>query len=159
VLKEIERPVIEEPLLIERRKKARKTNGEPRIRIDGAKGDDYNYSLATCCNPVQGDDIFAYVTAASGTKIHRTNCPNATHLMANYGYRVLKAEWDTNTHTNFVVDLSSNLGINIRSLSIEGNEGYFEGRISLVVINKDQLNLVIRSLKALEGISEVTRVQ
>lgn len=178
VLKEIERPVIEEPLPVERRKKSRKTNGEPRIRIDGAKGDDYNYSLATCCNPVQGDDIFAYVTAASGTKIHRTNCPNATHLMANYGYRVLKAEWDTNTHTNFVVDLkingvddgpgviervtnkiSSNLGINIRSLSIEGNEGYFEGRISLVVINKDQLNLVIRSLKALEGISEVTRVQ
>jgi len=118
------------------------------------------------------------VTAASGTKIHRTNCPNATHLMANYGYRVLKAEWDSNIQTNFVVNLrisgvddgpgviervtnklSSDLGINIRSLSIEGNEGYFEGRISLVVMNKDQLNLVIKSLKALEGISEVVRIQ
>ena len=178
VLKEIAKPLVEEPIPQERRRKSRKTNGEPRIRIDGAVGDDFNYSLASCCNPVKGDDIFAYVTAASGTKIHRTNCPNATHLMANYGYRVLKAEWDSNIQTNFVVNLrisgvddgpgviervtnklSSDLGINIRSLSIEGNEGYFEGRISLVVMNKDQLNLVIKSLKALEGISEVVRIQ
>ncbi len=178
VLKEQSKSLVEEPPLQERRKKARKTNGEPRIRIDGAVGDDFNYSLANCCNPVHGDDIFAYVTATTGTKIHRTNCPNATHLMANYGYRVLKAEWDSNVQTNFVVDLkisgiddgvgviervtnkiSSNLGINIRSLSIEGDEGYFEGRISLVVMNKDQLNLVIKSLKSLDGISEVIRIQ
>jgi GTP pyrophosphokinase len=98
--------------------------------------------------------------------------------MANYGYRVLKAEWEANAQTNFVVDLkingiddgpgviervtnkiSSNLGINIRSLSIQGDEGYFEGRISLVVMNKDQLNLVIKSLKTLDGISEVVRIQ
>lgn len=177
VLKESEKPVVEEPVPSERRKKLRK-NGEPRIRIDGSIGDDFNYSLASCCNPVQGDDIFAYVTATAGTKIHRTNCPNATHLMANYGYRVLKAEWDSNVQTNFVVDLkisgvddgvgviervtnkiSSHLGINIRSLSIEGDEGYFEGRISLVVMNKDQLNLVIKSLKSLDGISEVIRMQ
>jgi GTP pyrophosphokinase len=177
-LKEHLKPVVEEAPVPERRKKLRKSNGQPRIRIDGSPGDDINFSLASCCNPVQGDDIFAYVTATAGTKIHRSNCPNATHLMANYGYRVLKAEWESNLQSNFVVDLkisgvddgpgviervtskiSTDLGINIRSLSIEGDEGYFEGRVSLVVMNKDQLNVVIKSLKALEGMSQVTRVQ
>ena len=149
---------------------------KPRILIDGGASDNIHYALASCCNPVQGDDIIAYVSAVSGTKIHRANCPNAMHLMANYGYRVHKAEWDSKLQSNFVVDLringvddgpgviervtnkiSSDLGVNIRSLSIEGDEGYFEGRISLVVLNKDQLNLVMRSLKGLEGISEVVR--
>jgi GTP pyrophosphokinase len=55
--------------------------------------------------------------------------------------------------------ISSDLGINIRSLSIVGGEGEFDGRIGLVVINKDQLNLVIRSLKELDGISEVVRTK
>jgi GTP pyrophosphokinase len=149
---------------------------QARINIEGENADQYKYSLATCCNPVVGDEIFAYVTSNAGIKIHRINCPNATHLMASYGYRVKKAEWVTSGNTQSVVNLritgvdsgpgviervtnkiSSGLGINIRSLSIEGKEGYFEGRVSLVVSNKNQLNMVIRSLKHLEGISSVYR--
>ncbi len=149
---------------------------QARISIGGEDAEQYKYSLATCCNPVVGDDIFAYVTSNAGIKIHRSNCPNATHLMASYGYRVQKAEWVTSGNTQSVVHLkitgvdsgpgviervtnkiSSGLGINIRSLSIEGKEGYFEGKVSLVVSNKNQLNMVIRSLKNLEGISSVYR--
>jgi GTP pyrophosphokinase len=125
---------------------------------------------------VIGDEIFAYVTINSGIKIHRINCPNATHLMASYGYRVQKAEWATTGNSKSIVNLkitgvdsgpgviervtnkiSSGLGIDIRSLSIEGKEGYFEGKVTLVVSNKNQLNMVIRSLKNLEGISSVYR--
>ena len=98
-------------------------------------------------------------------------------MMANYGYRLMKAEWNRDSASNFVVDLkitgvddgpgviervtnkiSSGLGINIRSFSIEGNEGYFEGRVSLMVLNKDQMNLAIKNLKKLKGISNVVRV-
>lgn len=53
--------------------------------------------------------------------------------------------------------ISSGLGINIRSLSIEGKEGYFEGKVSIVVQNKNQLNMVIRALKNLQGVSSVYR--
>lgn len=148
----------------------------PRIIIDGVDAEQYKYALASCCNPVIGDNIFAYVTAGTGVKIHRINCPNATHLMASYGYRVQKAEWATTGNVKSIVNLkitgvdsgpgvielvtnkiSSGLGINIRSLSIEGKEGYFEGKLSLVVSNKNQLNMVIRSLKTLPGISSVYR--
>jgi len=151
-------------------------DGQPRISIDGVDAAQYKYALASCCKPVIGDDIFAYVTAGAGIKIHRSNCPNAIHLMASYGYRVQKAEWVTTGNVKSIVNLkitgvdsgpgvielvtsklSSGLGINIRSLSIEGKEGYFEGKLSLVVSNKNQLNMVMRSLKTLEGISSVYR--
>lgn len=157
--------------------KRKAQDGKPGIKVNGESADLYSYALAGCCNPVQGDDIFAYISSNAGMKIHRTNCPNATHLMANYGYRIMKADWEDTVLNNFIVDLkitglddgpgviervtnkiSSSLGINIRSFNIEGDEGYFEGKVSLIVTNKDQLNLVIRSLKTLQGISNVVRM-
>jgi GTP pyrophosphokinase len=147
------------------------------ILVDGEPVDQYKFELASCCNPVQGDQIFAYTNSFNEIKIHRQNCPNATDLLANYGYRVLKADWANIVSNNFVVDLmitgvdsgigviqmltneiSNKLGVNIRSFSIDGNEGYFEGKISIIVINKDQLNLVIKSIERLDGVSTVTRI-
>jgi len=147
------------------------------ILVNGDSVDLYKFELASCCSPVQGDAIFAYTNANMELKIHRQNCNNATHLLANYGYRVLKAEWASQVGNNFVVDLmitgvdsgigviqsltneiSTKLGVNIRSFSIDGVEGYFEGKISVVVINKNQLNLVIKSVEKLEGVSTVNRI-
>ncbi|MBK8347338.1 MAG: bifunctional (p)ppGpp synthetase/guanosine-3',5'-bis(diphosphate) 3'-pyrophosphohydrolase [Saprospiraceae bacterium] len=165
-------PIVEELKKIQRPAKTNRSN----ILVNGEPADMYQFSLATCCNPVHGDDIFAYLTSNQGLKIHRTSCSNATHLLANYGYRVLKADWEDSLNSNFVVELlvtgidsgpgviqtltnelSNKLGINIKSFSIEGKEGFFEGRIGIVVLNKDQLNLVVQSLEKLEGISSVVR--
>jgi GTP pyrophosphokinase len=148
------------------------------ILVNGESADQYEFSLARCCTPVQGEDIFGYLTAGEGLKIHRTNCKNATHLLANYSYRVLKAEWARKAGSNFTVvlsiigvdsgpgvitvitnEISNTLGINIRSFSIEGDEGYFEGKVSIFVKNKDQLNHVIHSIKKLDGITNVTRIE
>ncbi len=148
------------------------------ILIDGESAARYQFELANCCKPVQGDDIFAYLTATTGMKIHRTVCKNATHLLANYGYRVLKAEWRDNLKTNFIVDLeitgvdtgvgviqsitseiSNNLGINIRSFNIEGLEGIFEGKISLFVTNKNHLAQTLNAIKRIDGIQSVKRVE
>jgi len=147
-----------------------------KLIINGEPADRYKYSFASCCNPVNGDPIFSFLTAASGLKIHRANCPNATHLMANFGYRILKAEWTNVGATNFVVDLkitgvdtgvgiieqlthtiSSQLGVNIRSFNIKGEEGVFEGRISLVVTNTMMLNDTINALLKLDMVSTVSR--
>ena len=174
---EVAKIKVEEEAIPIKRKRA-ETNFKPRLMINGEEGDSYDYTLATCCNPLQGDRVFAYVTAVSGMKIHRTNCPNATHLMANYGYRIMKAEWIMTANSSFVADLvitgidsgpgviekmshtiSSRMGLNIRSFHIDGNEGYFEAQVGLLVQNKDQLALAIRDLQNLEGISSVVRVE
>ena len=161
--------------LIEHNKKLR-DELKPRLLINGQPAEQYEYSMANCCNPVPGDDVFAYTTVNSGLKIHRTTCPNATHLMANFGYRIMKAEWIHAGRSSFITDLlitgidegvgvierltnkvSSELGLNIRSFYIDGHEGYFEGKISLLVKNKDQVMKAIKVLKSLPGISSVTR--
>lgn len=155
-----------------------KLTDQPRLLINGEPAERFDYTFAICCNPVQGDAIFAYLTAHAGLKIHRSSCPNATNLMAHYGYRVMKAEWMSTTDSTFVVDLeitgiddgpgvierltnkiSTMLGLNIRSFSIEGDEGYFKGRISLLVKNRDQLYMAMQALKNLDNISTVSRVE
>ncbi|HPG06575.1 MAG: bifunctional (p)ppGpp synthetase/guanosine-3',5'-bis(diphosphate) 3'-pyrophosphohydrolase [Saprospiraceae bacterium] len=150
--------------------------GVPKLIINGEPGEVYNYKFATCCEPVMGDDIFGYITINDGLKIHRTTCPNAMHLMANYGYRIVKAEWVYTQNTSYTVELvitgiddgpgvierishliSSTLGLNIRSFTITGSEGFFEGRVSVIVNNIDQVNHAIITLKKMPGISNVIR--
>lgn len=160
------------------RKVAERRPSRAGLLIDGEPAEHYNYTFAACCNPVQGDDIFAFISRNGGLKIHRANCPNATHLMANYDYRIRRAEWVTTSNTEFVAELkitgiddgpgvierlshelSSKLRVNIRSFSIEGREGYFEGTIKLLVSNVNQLNLAIRTLQHLDNVSSVVRVR
>jgi guanosine-3',5'-bis(diphosphate) 3'-pyrophosphohydrolase len=160
-----------------KRARKQKLTDKPKLLINGEPAQQFHYSFANCCNPVQGDEIFAYLTSNAGLKIHRSNCPNATNLFANYGYRIMRAEWVTMTATTFVADLkitgiddgpgvierltrniSGDLGLNIRQFSIKGDGGYFDGRISLLVRNTDQLNMAIRALQNLDNISTVIRV-
>ncbi len=158
-------------------KKSRRKPLEPgKLLINDEPGSLYDYSLASCCNPVSGDRIFGYLTASAGLKIHRTTCPNATNLMANYGYRIMRAEWGRASETEFVTTLnikgiddgpgviqrltnkiSNQLKLNIRSLSIAGNQGYYEAKVSLLVPNTDQLYLAMEALKNLDNVSNVTR--
>ncbi len=148
------------------------------ILINGEPANTYQYQLATCCSPVYGDPIFAYLTAGGGIKIHRTGCPNATNLMAKYGYRVMKANWVSNPNASFVANLlitgvddgpgvvesimnkiSTQLRLNIRGLSIDSGEGYFEGKISIYVSSTDQLKEAINGILQIETVSSVTRVK
>ncbi len=173
----IEKPKVEEKKPEEPPKQ--KISPKTKILVNGEPAELYHYKLANCCNPVQGDNIFAFLTSGDGLKIHRSNCPNATNLLARYGYRVMKAEWVVSGDSMFVAELkiigvdegvgviqqimntiSSDLGLNIRSFNIEGgDQGYFEGNISLMVTNTDQLTLVTNMLLKLESVAEVNRIK
>ena len=144
-------------------------------------GDDFqklDYTLAACCNPIPGDDIFGFLTVNEGIKIHRTSCPNASKLMANYGYRILKAKWaSSQMDQSFITGIrivgiddvglvnkltnviSQEFNVNIRSLSISSNEGIFEGNIMVNINNIDQLENLIERLKLVTGITSVTRYE
>ncbi|MBV2225883.1 MULTISPECIES: RelA/SpoT family protein [Sphingobacterium] len=144
-------------------------------------GDDYqkvDYTLAPCCNPIPGDDIFGFLTVNDGIKIHRTSCPNASKLMANYGYRILKAKWaslhnnvafltglkivgidDVGLVNKITTVISQDFKVNIRSLSISSNEGIFEGDIMVFVNDTNQLDSLIKHLKQIPGITGVTRYE
>ncbi len=155
-----------------------KATDKMKLLIGGESADHYDFSFATCCSPLPGDKVFAYLTSNAGLKIHRQSCANAPNLFANYGYRIMKAEWINISNKGFVAELvitgidsgpgvierltqniSGKLGLNIRSFYIDGNEGYFEGRISIVVPSENYLVMAIKALKGLDGISSVYKAE
>jgi GTP diphosphokinase / guanosine-3',5'-bis(diphosphate) 3'-diphosphatase len=143
--------------------------------IFGESSDKIKYSIAPCCQPIPGDDVFGFVTTGEGLKIHRTNCKNATRLLANFGHRVVKTKWAKNKEISFLTGLrilglddvgminkitniiSGHLNININSLSIESSAGMFEGNIKIYVHDKDELEKLIKNLLDLPGIESVDR--
>ncbi|RYD72759.1 MAG: bifunctional (p)ppGpp synthetase/guanosine-3',5'-bis(diphosphate) 3'-pyrophosphohydrolase, partial [Sphingobacteriales bacterium] len=85
--------------------KTKMKGSENDILLIGEDLQKIDYTLAACCNPIPGDDVFGFVTVSEGIKIHRTNCPNAAQLMANYGYRIVKAKWNKQQELTFLTGL------------------------------------------------------
>lgn len=145
--------------------------------IFGESSDRIVYNLANCCKPIPGDDVFGFVTTGKGLTIHRTNCPNAARLMANYGHRLVKTKWAKNKEISFLTGLkiigmddvgvvnkitniiSGDLRINISAITIESREGVFEGTMKLFVHDKDELDELVKRLKSLSGIHSVERFE
>ena len=143
--------------------------------IFGESSDQIQYQLAKCCNPIPGDNVFGFVSIGKGMVIHRTNCPNATQLMSNYGHRIVKTKWAKNKEISFLTGLkiiglddvgivnkitniiSGQMKINIAGLSIESDSGVFEGMIKVFVRDKEELEELVDNLKKLEGIQTVDR--
>ncbi len=143
--------------------------------IFGESSDKIVYNLANCCKPIPGDDVFGFVTTGKGLTIHRTNCPNAAKLLANYGHRVVKTKWAKNKEISFLTGvkiigmddvgvvnkitnlISGELKINIAALTIEAREGLFEGNIRLYVHDKEELDNLVQRLLELPGIESVER--
>lgn len=56
--------------------------------------------LATCCNPVPGDEIIGFVTRGRGVTIHRTSCGNIVNLSDHERERLIDVSWGGQTTTN-----------------------------------------------------------
>jgi GTP pyrophosphokinase len=145
--------------------------------IFGERSDKILYKLAQCCQPIPGDDVFGFVTSGEGLKIHRTDCPNAAQLLANYGHRIVKTKWAKNKEISFLTGvriiglddvgviqkitnvISGELKLNMRSLSLDSKDGIFEGTIMVFVHDREELNNFCNKLGALEGIQKIERIE
>ena len=134
------------------------------------------YKLSACCNPIPGDDVFGFITVGEGIKIHRVNCPNAVQMMSNYGYRIVKARWTGQEQISFLAGIkvtgidevglvnnitkiiSSELNVNMRSLSFDTQDGMFEGAIMLFVHDTAHLTSLMKKLRKVNGVISVARI-
>jgi guanosine-3',5'-bis(diphosphate) 3'-pyrophosphohydrolase len=134
-----------------------------------------DYKLSNCCNPIPGDDVFGFVTVSDGIKIHRTNCPNATKLMSSFGYRIIKAKWTSQKQLAFLTGLSitgidevglinnltqvisTDFKVNMRSITVDTDQGIFKGTIMVYVNDTHHLDNLIEKIKEVKGITEVMR--
>ncbi|MGJ8745910.1 RelA/SpoT family protein [Polaribacter sp.] len=144
--------------------------------VFGKEEQKLDYKISKCCNPIPGDKVFGFLTINDGLKVHKKNCPNAISLQSNYAYRIMPAKWIDSTKQDFKAILkingvdnkgiinnitriiSSNMGVFINSINVAGDEGVFDGKISLSVKNSSQLGKLIKSIEKVEGIKKVERV-
>ncbi|PWN69352.1 RelA/SpoT family protein [Chryseobacterium phosphatilyticum] len=145
--------------------------------VFGKDEEKLNYTYAKCCTVIPGDKIFGFITISDGIKVHSDNCPNAINLRAQYDYRVIPAKWvNAESFKNRVkieiegldrmgminditTVISGSMGMDMKSMSIESNNGVFTGNITLEVKNKGQLEETFKKLKSINGISRVRRLQ
>ncbi len=151
-------------------------NAKADLLVFGKDKEKLDYKLATCCNPISGDNVFGFVTINDGIKVHRTDCPNAISLRSNYAYRILQAQWiDASSAMNFEATINiigldsagltseitkiimeSNV-VNIRSISLSEDAGIFKGSITVIVQNNEILKKMMANIKKIGGIEKVTR--
>ncbi|MGI9532044.1 RelA/SpoT family protein [Lutimonas sp.] len=143
--------------------------------VFGKNEEKLKYSLSKCCNPIPGDSVFGFVTIKDGIKVHKHNCPNALSMQSQYAYRVISAKWIDSSHQGFKATLeitgvdnlglinevtkviSSVLNVNIHSINISGEDGFFHGMITVHINNQKHLKNLIQKLLKIEGIEKVTR--
>jgi len=146
------------------------------LLVFGVDQDKLDYKLSSCCNPIPGDDVFGFVTINEGIKVHKKDCPNALSLQSNYAYRIIFAKWIDSSQQEFkaILDItgmdslgltneltkviSSNMHVNIQSISLSSEAGIFKGQVVVIVQNNTILKRLTDNIKKIDGIDKVTRV-
>lgn len=135
------------------------------------------YIMADCCHPIPGDDVLGYINENNQVIIHKRQCPVAARLKSSYGNRIIATQWDTHKDLSFLVTIyvkgidcmgllnevtqviSRQLNVNIRKLTMETNDGIFEGRIQLYVHDVDDVRTICNNLKQIQNIKQVSRIE
>ena len=151
-----------------------KPNDDELVIGSNLKGIDY--SLAKCCHPIFGDDIFGFVTVSGGIKVHRTTCPNARHLREHMGYRIVRARWsgkgssqysitlnivgndDIGIVNNITSIISKEEKIMMRSINIDSHDGLFDGHLTVMVDDTSRMESLIKKIRTVKGVKSVTRL-
>lgn len=136
-----------------------------------------NYRFAKCCNPIYGDDVFGFISAEGVIKIHRDDCPNAANIRERYPYRVITTRWsgkigsqmgvtlrvvghdDIGIVTNITSVINKEKNMSLRAISIDSNDGLFQGHLTVGISDNDSLNALIRKIKTIKGVKDVTRAR
>ena len=136
---------------------------------------DVTHKLATCCQPIAGDDVFGYVNTNGEVDIHRVNCPVGMKLMSNYGYRIVKAEWTAENTEEFLsgikitgtdrhglladitMIISNDFAVNIKSVNADTKDGIIEDYVTLYVKDTSHLESLHEKIKNVQGVIGVER--
>ena len=140
-------------------------------------GEDLGYTISTCCNPIPGDDVVAITFPNQPVQIHRPDCPKAIELMSKYGNNIVKAKWQFSDNIAFMATLkisgvnklgfgselftvlSDRFKLDIYSIKMQSEGGMVDVIVSFYVNNLRQLETVIDSLRKMELVKKVTRIE
>lgn len=133
-----------------------------------------NFSVPSCCNPIPGDKVFGFVNDIGQVEIHNVTCPIGVKLKSSFGNRIINVEWSQFSQFSFlstiivsgidrvgmlhdIVKKISTDSVNIKSLTIESNDGVFEGRISIYIHDLKDIQKLCSEILKIDGIQAVNR--
>ncbi|MCE1187599.1 MAG: bifunctional (p)ppGpp synthetase/guanosine-3',5'-bis(diphosphate) 3'-pyrophosphohydrolase [Ignavibacteria bacterium] len=152
---------------------ARATGGS--LLIDGDKVE-MATSYAKCCSPIPGDPAVGYITLGEGVKIHRKNCKTLIEISKREPEKTVTIQWPQTENSSFIVGLQvfgedspgilneishsivSYRNTNIKGISINVEDSFFSGTVSLYVKDLEHLSRIIERLKKIKGMATVTRL-
>lgn len=137
---------------------------------------EFDFNVATCCNPIPGDEVVAFNFPGEPLQIHRSNCAKAIELMSRYGNNIVKAKWQPKSEIAFLAGVkitaidnvgllnkmtnlfSNELKLNLHSLQMESKQDLVEANISVYVHSTVELDLLIDKLNKMKEVKKVVRL-
>ena len=137
---------------------------------------EFDFNVATCCNPIPGDEVVAFNFPGEPLQIHRSNCPKAIEMMSRYGNNIVKAKWQPKSEIAFLAGLkitaidnigllnkmtdlfSNELKLNLHALQMESKQDLVEATISVYVHSTAELDHLIAKLSELREVKKVVRL-
>jgi GTP pyrophosphokinase len=133
--------------------------------------DEIKTNIASCCNPIPGDNIVGYISKGNGINIHRSICPNISDLEE----RIIDVNWNTsitkkyltgvlvytNELKNILVDIvakTSSLDIMVQSVNTITSTNSYIFEIYVLVQDIEKLNKFMRELESLNSVTKVERL-
>ena len=130
--------------------------------------------LSKCCNPLPGDEIIGYITKGRGVSVHRKDCVNVKDLLKEEN-RIIDVSWVEEKQASYNVDIE--ISANDRSglladitkalstakaniVGINAKTG--KDRIAIIELtletkNIDELNSILKAVRKVDSVYEVTR--
>lgn len=158
--------------IINSKEHKRKIPSKTGIMVKGV--DTMKISLASCCNPIYGEEIKGYISKGQGVKVHRVDCPN----IEKERKRLIDVYWDSQREArkyeaninivsrdrNFlltdIVTVISQYKGSLQSInSVVNNENLTViTKFAVLVDDIDHLNNIIANLKKVDGVITIDRV-
>ena len=130
--------------------------------------------LSKCCNPVPGDNIIGYITKGRGVSVHRTDCVNVKDLLKEED-KIIDVYWYTEEQASYNVDISiyandrdglladviqvlNKLKTKLMALNSKTTREHIATiDVTLEVVNIEELNKILKELRKIDSVYEVTR--
>ena len=143
-----------------------------------AGADDDEFVIASCCNPLPGDNVVGFRDNATGKIIvHKSTCDELNRLASQFGKNIIKDQikWSQHKAVSYLSTIelrgidrmgllldishivSEDFSINIREVCIRSHDGIFEGNISVYVQDADSLNALMDKFRHVKGIETAKR--
>ena len=134
------------------------------------------FIFPSCCHPIPGDDALGFIDGRNRIEIHKRNCPVASKLKSTYGKRILDAKWDMHKQLFFDATIqlrgidriglllevtqiiSAQMNVNIHRVTIQCDQGIFDGTIELRVHDRQDAATIMKNLKKVDGLQEINQI-